>query len=128
VPVASLGVPGAGLPMFGDLFGSGGSAPGVKTPAAARSGRTQELAAPSLVSTGSASAGQTQSEAVSRSLGGFQTTANESAFPATIISTPKVFPVNRWDPLAASALVVLAGLAREGLKNWRRRATQVWPG
>jgi hypothetical protein len=69
----------------------------------------------------------TQSEAVSRSLAGLQG-SNESAFPATIISTPKVFPVNRWDPLAASVLVVLAGLAREALKSWRRRATQIWPG
>ncbi|HEV7686597.1 MAG TPA: hypothetical protein VGQ80_08510, partial [Acidimicrobiia bacterium] len=126
VPVASLGVPGAGLSTFGDLFGSGDRAPAVKTATPARSGRVQELAAP-LVSTGSASA-MTQSEAVSRSLAGLQGSASESAFPATIISTPKVFPVNRWDPLAASVLVVLAGLAREGLKSWRRRATQIWPG
>ena len=76
---------------------------------------------------GSGSEGVTQSEAVSRSLPGLQTSATESAFPATVISTPKVFPVNRWDPLAASVLVVLAGLAREGIKAWRRRAVQVWP-
>ncbi|MDQ1497505.1 MAG: hypothetical protein QOI86_845 [Actinomycetota bacterium] len=127
VPVASLGVPGAGLSTFGDLFGSGDRAPAVKTATPARSGRVQELAAAPLVSTGSASA-MTQSEAVSRSLAGLQGSAGESAFPATIISTPKVFPVNRWDPLAASVLVVLAGLAREALKSWRRRATQIWPG
>jgi hypothetical protein len=126
VPVASLGVPGAGLSTFDDLFGSGERAPAVKTATPARSGRVQELASAPLVSTAEASA-MTQSEAVSRSLAGLQG-SNESAFPATIISTPKVFPVNRWDPLAASVLVVLAGLAREALKSWRRRATQIWPG
>jgi hypothetical protein len=130
VPVAPLAVSGEGqsvLPMFGDLFpGSGGRAPAANTPAPARSARIQDLAAAPLATTGSASA-MTQSEAVSRSLAGLQGSANESAFPATIISTPKVFPVNRWDPLAASVLVVLAGLAREGLKSWRRRATQIWP-
>jgi hypothetical protein len=69
----------------------------------------------------------TESSPVSRSLAGLRTSADESAFPAKVIATPKVFPVNRWDPLAAAALVVFAGLAREGLRSWRRRATQVWP-
>jgi hypothetical protein len=71
--------------------------------------------------------GVTESGRVSRSLAGLRTSANESAFPAEIIATPKVFPVNRWDPLAAAALVVTAGLLRERLRNWRRRATQIWP-
>jgi hypothetical protein len=64
---------------------------------------------------------------VSRSLAGLRASANESAFPAEVISTPSVFPVNRWDPLAAAALVVIVGLARDRLRNWRRRATQIWP-
>ena len=51
----------------------------------------------------------------------------ESAFPANIISTPKIFPINRRDPLAAAALVLLVGVSRELFKVWRRRATDYWP-
>jgi hypothetical protein len=70
----------------------------------------------------------TESEAVSRRLAGMQTSAvTESAFPANIISTPGRFPVNHRDPLAAAALVVLAGVSRELFKVWRRRATDFWP-
>ena len=131
-PVEPLAVPGSGqsvLPMFGGLF-PGSDARAAKAPAASHStGRVQELAAPPLVSYGSiaSSPGVTESAAVSRALAGLQSSVTESAFPATVISTPKVFPVNRWDPLAASLLVVLAGLGREGLKAWRRRASRYWP-
>ena len=128
-PITPLAVPAAGPAMvstFGDLFSGAGG----KSPVASRyAGRVQEVAAPPLLAPESPELppGMTESTAVSRSLPGLQTSVTESAFPATIISTPKVFPVNRWDPLAASLLVVLAGLAREGLKAWRRRASQVWP-
>ena len=98
-----------------------------------RSGRggDQELAAPPLVMSSSgvvqASPGQSQSAAVSRNLGGLQTSVTESAFPADIISTPKIFPVNRRDPLAAAALVLLVGVSRELFKAWRRRVSDYWP-
>ncbi|MCA1844060.1 MAG: hypothetical protein LC792_12925, partial [Actinobacteria bacterium] len=72
------------------------------------------------------SSGVTQSAAVSRNLAGLQTSATESAFSATVISTPKVFPINRRDPLAAAALILLAGVARELFKAWRRQANDVW--
>jgi hypothetical protein len=133
VPIGPMAVPGASpsvLPMFGDLFpDSGGKASAVKAPAPSRlNGRVQQLAAPPRVAPRSAeSPAVTESTAVRRSLAGLQTSVTESAFPATIISTPKVFPVNHWDPLAAAALVLLAGLAREGFKTWRRRASQIWP-
>jgi hypothetical protein len=87
-------------------------------------------AAPPVMSSSGAvqaSPGQTQSAPVSRKLGGIQSSVTESAFPADIISTPKVFPVNRRDPLAAAALVLLAGVSRELFKAWRRRATDYWP-
>ena len=91
----------------------------------------EELAAPPLVvsSSGSvqASTGQSHSAAVSRQLGGVQTSVNESALPASVISTPKIFPINRRDPLAAAALVLLVGVSRELFKIWRRRATDYWP-
>ena len=96
-----------------------------------RSGRDQQLAANSFVMSSSgavqASQGQAQSAPVSRNLGGLQTSVTESAFPADIISTPKIFPINRRDPLAAAALVLLAGVARELFKAWRRRASDYWP-
>ena len=88
------------------------------------------MAAPPLVSYGSVvpSSGVIESVPVSRSLAGLQAMATtESAFPARVISTPKVFPVNRWDPLAASLLVVLIGLTRPVVNAWRRRANSVWP-
>jgi len=100
-----------------------------KSSAGSRSERVQEVAAPPLV-TGSAwsdSPGVAESGSVSRSLAGLQTSVTESAFPATIISTPRVFPVNHRDPLAAAALVLLAGVSRELFKAWRRRATRYWP-
>jgi hypothetical protein len=122
---APLAVPGGGrsvLPIFGDLF-PGGTAKAT----ASRSGRVQELASSPLV-TGRAGSAQTQSDAVSRSLPGVQASATELAFPARIISTPSVFPINHRDPLAAAALVLLAGVSRELFKAWRRQATRVWPG
>jgi hypothetical protein len=133
LPGAPLAVPAAGpsvVPMFGNLFTGAGSqsAPAVQASASAAR-RVQPVAAPSLLAPESvaASPAMTESGAVSRSLPGLQTSVTESAFPARIISTPKVFPVNRWDPLAAALLVMAAGLAREGLKAWRRRASQIWP-
>jgi hypothetical protein len=128
-PVAPLAVSGSGqsvLPIFGDLFPGSGKA-AVKTVAPRSTSRVQEIAAPPLVAPRSGSATVAESNSVSRSLAGLQTSVTESAFPATIISSPNVFPVNRWDPLAAAVLVVLAGLSREGLKAWRRRASQIWP-
>ena len=139
-PTGPMAVPGAApsvLPMFGDLFpGSGGKPPAARaerrrrdTPARS-SGRVQEVASSPRVSARIAtppSPAVTESGRVSRSLAGLRASANESAFPAEIIATPKVFPVNRWDPLAAAALVIVAGLAREGIRTWRRRATQLWP-
>jgi hypothetical protein len=124
-----MAVPGASpsvLPMFGDLFpGSGGKAPA--SPAVSRSsGRVQQLAAPPLVAR-SSSPGPTESGRVSRSLAGLQTSVTESAFPATIISTPGVFPINHRDPLAAAALILLVGVSRELFKVWRRRANSYWP-
>ena len=96
-----------------------------------RTAGDQELAAaPPVVSSAGAvqaSPGQTQSEAVSRKLGGLKSSVNESAFPADIISTPRVFPVNRRDPLAAAALVLLVGVSRELFKAWRRRVSDYWP-
>ena len=74
-----------------------------------------------------ASSGLSESAAVSRRLGGLQTSVTESAFPADIISTPKIFPINRRDPLAAAALVLLVGVSRELFKAWRRRASDYWP-
>jgi hypothetical protein len=96
-----------------------------------RSDRDQELAAEPFVMSSSgavqAMPGQTQSSAVSRNLGGLQSSVTESAFPADIISTPKVFPINRRDPMAAAALVLLVGVSRELFKAWRRRASDYWP-
>jgi hypothetical protein len=64
---------------------------------------------------------------VSRSLAGVRTSASETAFPASVISTPKVFPINHRDPLAAGALVLLVGVSRELFRAWRRRAGDYWP-
>jgi hypothetical protein len=123
-------VPGAAdsmLPVFGDLFPtSKASAPAARP--SRSTGRVQEVAAPRVVAPRvSQPVGQTESTAVSRRLGGLQTSVTESAFPATIISSPSVFPVNHRDPLAAAALVLLAGVSRELFKAWRRRASQYWP-
>ena len=130
----AVAVPAAGpsvVPMFNNLFtgaGSAGAGAAVRTPSHP-SGSVQQVAAPSLLAPESAvGPAMTESGAVSRSLPGLQSgSVTESAFPAQIISTPKVFPVNRWDPLAASLLVVLFGLGWEGFRIWRRRASQVWP-
>ena len=96
-----------------------------------RSGRDQEVAAAPFVMSSSgalqAAPGQTQSAPVSRNLGGLKTSVTESAFPADIISTPRVFPINRRDPLGAAALVLLVGVSRELFKAWRRRASDYWP-
>ncbi|MCA1843983.1 MAG: hypothetical protein LC792_12530, partial [Actinobacteria bacterium] len=125
-----MAVPGAAdsmLPVFGDLFPtSKASAPAARPSRA--TGRVQEVAAPPVAPSANQPAGMTESTAVSRRLGGLQTSAvTESAFPATIISSPSVFPVNHRDPLAAAALVLLAGVSRELFKAWRRRASQYWP-
>ena len=95
-----------------------------------RGGNEEVAAEPFVMSSSGAvqgSPGTSQSAAVSRKLAGLQTSATESAFPADIISTPKIFPINRRDPLAAAALVLLAGVARELFKAWRRRASDYWP-
>ncbi|HEX6380544.1 MAG TPA: hypothetical protein VF180_04815, partial [Acidimicrobiia bacterium] len=96
-----------------------------------RSGRDQKVAAAPFVMSSSgavqAAPGQTQSAEVSRNLGGLKTSVTESAFPADIISTPRVFPINRRDPLGAAALVLLVGVSRELFKVWRRRASDYWP-
>ena len=126
--MASPGAPEPVLPTFG--FSSGKSNAPTNRPNRS-SGRTQELTAPPLVmsSSGSvqASSGLTESQAVSRRLAGLQTSVTESAFPASVISTPKIFPINRRDPLAAAALVLLVGVSRELFKVWRRRASDYWP-
>ena len=132
-PITPMAVPGSGsavLPMFGNLFTGAGGKTAAALPAFSRpAGQVQQVAAPALLAPESVvtAPAVTESSPVSRSLAGLQTSVTEQAFPATIISTPKVFPVNRWDPLAASLLVVMAGLAREGIKAWRRRASQIWP-
>jgi hypothetical protein len=130
-PMAAPGEAAPVIPTFGDGFydGSGRKAPAQNRPSRSH-GKTQQVAAPPLVVSSSdfvqASPGMTQSEAVSRQLGGMQTSVTESAFPATVISTPKVFPINRRDPLAAAALVLLAGVSRELFKVWRRQASDYW--
>jgi hypothetical protein len=127
-----MAVPGAApsvLPIFGDLFpGSGGKAPAVRASAPSRStGRVQQLASSPRVTARTSSPVMIESGRVSRSLAGVLSSASESAFPATVISTPKVFPVNHRDPLAAGALVLLVGVSRELFKVWRRRASNYWP-
>jgi hypothetical protein len=132
-PQGPMAVPGAAdsmLPVFGDLFpGTAARASAPASRPSSQSGRVQQVAAPSLaaVPTASESIGMTESTSVSRSLAGLQTSVTESAFPATIISTPSVFPVNHRDPLAAAAVVLLLGVSRELFKAWRRRASQYWP-
>jgi hypothetical protein len=127
-PMASPGAPEPVLPTFG--LSGGTSDVGANRPSRS-SGRTQEWAAPprGMSSSGyvQASPGVTESQAVSRNLAGLQTSVTESAFPASIISTPKIFPINRRDPLAAAALVLLVGVSRELFKVWRRRASDFWP-
>jgi hypothetical protein len=118
--------------MFNNLFtGAGSASAGAAVrPPTRPSGSVQPVAAPSLLAPEStlATPAMTESGSVSRSLPGLQSNSVvASAFPTQIISTPKVFPVNRWDPLAASVLVVLLYLGWEGFRAWRRRATQVWP-
>ena len=131
VPVAPLAVPGAGpLPVFGDLFPAGSGGVVAKAASGSRS-RTQELASASF-GAGTVSDDtpptMTQSGSVSRSLAGLQSSVTESAFPARIISTPKVFPINHRDPLAAAALVLILGVGREIFKAWRRKANEsYWP-
>ncbi len=129
--VALMAAPGAPEPVLPTFGYSGGRSQSPANRPSRSSGRSQELAAPPMVVTSSgsvqASAGMTESQAVSRRLPGMQTSVTESAFPASIISTPKIFPINRRDPLAAAALVLLAGVSRELFKVWRRRATDYWP-
>ena len=134
VPVGPMAVPGAApsvLPMFGDLFpGSGGRAPAVRAPAPSRtrsSGRVQQLASSPRVTAQASAPEMAESGRVSRSLAGVRTSASETAFPASIISTPEVFPINHRDPLAAGALVLLMGVSRELFRAWRRRAGDYWP-
>jgi hypothetical protein len=131
-PAGPMAVPGAAdsmLPVFGDLFPASGSKASAQSSRSVRpSGRVQELAAPPVLAPRvSSQTGMTESTALSRRLGGLQTSVTESAFPARIISTPSVFPVNHRDPLAAAAMVLLAGVSRELFKAWRRRASQYWP-
>jgi hypothetical protein len=132
-PMAAPGEAAPVLPTFNGGFydGSGWKAPApAKNRPSRSSGKPQQLAAPPLVmsSSGSveASSAVSESAAVSRTLAGNQTSATESAFPSTVISTPKVFPINRRDPLAAAALVLLAGVSRELFKAWRRQANAYW--
>jgi hypothetical protein len=122
------------LPVFNNFKSSGDEqAPSRSTRDRSRSrsrpsGDVYEVAAPVVVTPRSSSSPTvTQSAAVSRRLGGLQTSVTESAFPASIISTPSEFPINHRDPLAAAALVLLAGVSREIFKVWRRRATDYWP-
>lgn len=67
-----------------------------------------------------------ESESARRRLGGARAAVTESAFPADVISTPGE-TLNRRNPLAAAALVLLVGVARELFKVWRRRAYDFWP-
>ncbi|MEW6477587.1 MAG: hypothetical protein AB1679_35510, partial [Actinomycetota bacterium] len=136
VAVDPLEAPGSGsmLPVFNEFLPSSGKAsaegsrPSRNRSRSRSSGRGQELAAPPVVVPHiSIPAAVTESAAVSRRLGGLQTSMTESAFPANIISTPNEFPVNHRDPLAAAALVILVGVSRELFKVWRRRATDYWP-
>lgn len=94
-----------------------------------REDRVEQVAAAPVATPRSAPApsGVTESTAVSRRLPGLQASLTKQAFPATVISTPKVFPMNHRDPLAAAALVLLLGVSRELFKVWRRRATDYWP-
>jgi hypothetical protein len=134
VAISPMEAPGSGsmLPVFSDFIPStseNASGRRERSRPTGSSGRVQELAAPPVVTLRGAtpSPAQTESAAVSRRLGGLQTSVTESAFPANIISTPGEFPVNHRDPLAAAALVVLIGVSRELFKVWRRRATDFWP-
>jgi len=130
-----IAAPGEAEPVIPKISGhrarSGGKASAADREPRRRSGRGEEVASAPLVISSSgavqASPGQSQSAAVSKRLGGLQTSANESALPASVISTPKVFPINRRDPLAAAALVLLVGVTRELFRAWRRRASDFWP-
>ena len=133
VAISPMAAPGEAAPVipFGDGFYDGsGRKPATPASRPARSSGRSQQAAPPLVMSSSgvvqASSGGTESAAVSRNLAGLQTSASESAFPASIISTPKVFPINRRDPLAAAALILLVGVARELFKAWRRQANDYW--
>jgi hypothetical protein len=135
VAIGPMAAPGEAAPVLPTFNGGFYDGAGWKAPAPAKnrpsrsSGTPQQVAAPPLVmsSSGSVEASAApESAAVSRSLAGRQTSATESAFPSTVISTPKVFPINRHDPLAAAALVLLAGVSRELFRAWRRQANSYW--
>jgi len=130
-PMAAPGEAAPVLPSFGDGFYDGtGSRPAAPAKQRSRTSGAQQVASAPLVMSSSgyvqASPGVTESAAVSRNLAGPQSSETESAFPADIISTPKVFPTNRRDPLAAGALVLLIGVGRELFKAWRRQANNYW--
>jgi len=127
VAIEPLGAPGEAAPVI-PTFRSSPTLRAAGRPARIND-RVQDYPESPAVSSGvvQQSLGQTESEAVSRRLGGLQTSINESAFPATVISTPKVFPMNRRDPLAAAALILLIGVSRELFKVWRRQASDYWP-
>ena len=133
VAMDPLEAPGSGsmLPVFNDFLPSSDEEAAVARPSRSRSrsrssGDVQELAAPPVVWPRISSPAVTESAAVSRRLAGMQTSVTESAFPASIISTPNEFPINHRDPLAAMALVILVGVSRELFKVWRRQASDYW--
>ena len=121
------------LPLFREMYPPSGEKTSARAVRRSRptgsGGRVQEVAAPPVAAAprSNPSPGVTESKPVSRRLPGLQTSVTESAFPATVISTPQVFPMNHRDPLAAAALVLLVGVSWELFKAWRRRAGQYWP-
>jgi hypothetical protein len=129
VAIAPLAAPGEAAPVIPSFATKGsGQAWSANRPSRGL-GTVQDYDAPPAASSTwvHQTPGQTQSAAVTRQLGGLQTSVNESAFPASVISTPGVFPMNRKDPLAAAALILLIGVARELFKAWRRQANDYWP-
>ena len=134
VAISPMEAPGSGsmMPVINDFMPSSGEKSSGRRERSRPTGSSpsvQELAAAPVVTLRGVAPtpGSTESAAVSRRLGGLQTSVTESAFPANIISTPGEFPINHRDPLAAAALVVLVGVSRELFKVWRRRATDFWP-
>jgi hypothetical protein len=132
VAVDPLEAPGSGsmLPVFNNFLPSSDEEAAVARSSRSRSrssGDVQQLAAAPVVASRISAPAVTESAAVSRQLAGVRTSVTESAFPASIISTPSQFPVNHRDPLTAAALVILVGVSRELFKVWRRRATEYWP-